>query len=155
MTHRVDRLSRSLLDFAKLMEAFEQYHVAFASVTQHFQSGTSMGRLRPRRWRGTTNPLTMCPKASASRIGPGIDCRAKARLVPHRNPDLYALERGGAAVFASDRADSPSPAGLDKAELQQLKDYKLKNKHPDPLQHVKDDSNLKKLVQAREEAVGN
>jgi site-specific DNA recombinase len=45
VTHRVDRLSRSLLDFAKLMEVFEQHHVAFVSVTQHFHSGTSMGRL--------------------------------------------------------------------------------------------------------------
>jgi site-specific DNA recombinase len=45
VTHRVDRLSRSLLDFAKLMETFEQHQVAFVSVTQHFHSGTSMGRL--------------------------------------------------------------------------------------------------------------
>jgi site-specific DNA recombinase len=45
LTHRVDRLSRSLLDFAKLMELFEQHQVAFVSVTQHFHSGTSMGRL--------------------------------------------------------------------------------------------------------------
>ena len=45
VTHRVDRLSRSLLDFAKLMEAFEQHRVAFVSVTQHFNSATSMGRL--------------------------------------------------------------------------------------------------------------
>jgi site-specific DNA recombinase len=45
VTHRVDRLSRSLLDFAKLMERFEQHHVAFVSVTQHFNSATSMGRL--------------------------------------------------------------------------------------------------------------
>jgi len=45
VTHRVDRLSRSLLDFAKLMEVFEHHHVAFVSVTQHFHSGTSMGRL--------------------------------------------------------------------------------------------------------------
>jgi site-specific DNA recombinase len=45
VTHRVDRLSRSLLDFAKLMEAFEQHQVAFVSVTQHFNSATSMGRL--------------------------------------------------------------------------------------------------------------
>jgi site-specific DNA recombinase len=45
VTHRVDRLSRSLLDFAKLMEVFEQHHVAFVSVTQHFHSGTLMGRL--------------------------------------------------------------------------------------------------------------
>jgi site-specific DNA recombinase len=45
LTHRVDRLSRSLLDFAKLMGRFEQHQVAFVSVTQHFNSGTSMGRL--------------------------------------------------------------------------------------------------------------
>src|SRR5271166_6990 len=45
LTHRVDRLSRSLLDFARLMETFEQHQVAFVSVTQHFHSGTSMGRL--------------------------------------------------------------------------------------------------------------
>src|SRR5262249_45496309 len=45
VTHRVDRLSRSLLDFAKLMETFEHHHVAFVSVTQHFNSATSMGRL--------------------------------------------------------------------------------------------------------------
>jgi hypothetical protein len=32
--HRVDRLSRSLLDFAKLMETFEQHGVAFVSVTK-------------------------------------------------------------------------------------------------------------------------
>jgi site-specific DNA recombinase len=45
LTHRVDRLSRSLLDFAKLMERFEQHQVALVSVTQHFNSATSMGRL--------------------------------------------------------------------------------------------------------------
>jgi site-specific DNA recombinase len=45
LAHRVDRLSRSLLDFAKLMETFERHQVAFVSVTQHFHSGTSMGRL--------------------------------------------------------------------------------------------------------------
>jgi site-specific DNA recombinase len=40
LTHRVDRLSRSLFDFAQLMETFEQHQVAFVSVTQHFHSGT-------------------------------------------------------------------------------------------------------------------
>jgi site-specific DNA recombinase len=45
LTHRVDRLSRSLMDFARLMETFERHQVAFVSVTQHFNSGTSMGRL--------------------------------------------------------------------------------------------------------------
>src|SRR5262245_50370028 len=45
LTHRVDRLSRSLLDFARLMETFEEQRTAFVSVTQHFHSATSMGRL--------------------------------------------------------------------------------------------------------------
>ncbi len=43
--YKVDRLSRSLLDFAKMMEKFEQYGVSFVSITQQFNSATSMGRL--------------------------------------------------------------------------------------------------------------
>jgi site-specific DNA recombinase len=42
---KVDRLSRSLLDFARLMERFERHGVHFVSVTQHFDTSTSMGRL--------------------------------------------------------------------------------------------------------------
>src|SRR5262249_3907694 len=45
VTHRVDRLSRSLLDFAKLMETFEPHGVAFVSGTQQLNSASSMGRL--------------------------------------------------------------------------------------------------------------
>src|SRR6202142_2100722 len=43
--YKVDRLSRSLLDFARLMETFEQHQVSFVSVTQLFNTATSMGRL--------------------------------------------------------------------------------------------------------------
>jgi site-specific DNA recombinase len=43
--YKVDRLSRSLLDFAKMMETFEQHGVSFVSITQQFNSVTSMGRL--------------------------------------------------------------------------------------------------------------
>src|SRR6266849_3717059 len=43
--YKVDRFSRSLLDFAKMMETFEQHRVAFVSVTQQFNTATSMGRL--------------------------------------------------------------------------------------------------------------
>src|SRR4051794_34276467 len=43
--YKIDRLSRSLLDFAKMMDLFEQHRVALVSVTQQFNSGTSMGRL--------------------------------------------------------------------------------------------------------------
>jgi site-specific DNA recombinase len=45
LVHRVDRLSRSLLDFAKMMETFDKHQVAFVSITQQFNSATSMGRL--------------------------------------------------------------------------------------------------------------
>jgi site-specific DNA recombinase len=43
--YKVDRLSRSLLDFAKMMETFEKHGVSFVSITQQFNSATSMGRL--------------------------------------------------------------------------------------------------------------
>ncbi len=45
MVYKVDRLSRSLLDFARILETFERHSVAFVSVTQQFNTGTSMGRL--------------------------------------------------------------------------------------------------------------
>lgn len=43
--YKVDRLSRSLMDFAKLVETFEAHGVTFTSVTQSFSTTTSMGRL--------------------------------------------------------------------------------------------------------------
>ena len=45
VVYKVDRLSRSLLDFARMMEVFDKRKVAFVSVTQQFNTGTSMGRL--------------------------------------------------------------------------------------------------------------
>ena len=45
VVYKVDRLSRSLLDFVKLLQFFEDHKVAFVSVTQHFNTNTSMGRL--------------------------------------------------------------------------------------------------------------
>jgi site-specific DNA recombinase len=45
VVYKVDRLTRSLTDFAKLVELFDAYGVAFVSVTQSFNTTTSMGRL--------------------------------------------------------------------------------------------------------------
>jgi site-specific DNA recombinase len=45
VVYKVDRLSRSLLDFARMMQTFEKYRVSFVSVTQQFNTATSMGRL--------------------------------------------------------------------------------------------------------------
>jgi len=45
VVYKVDRLTRSLADFAKLVEIFDQYNVSFISVTQQFNTTSSMGRL--------------------------------------------------------------------------------------------------------------
>jgi site-specific DNA recombinase len=45
VVYKIDRLTRSLMDFAKLVEVFDQHGVTFVSVTQSFNTTTSMGRL--------------------------------------------------------------------------------------------------------------
>ena len=45
VVHRVDRLSRSLLDFARLMAFFQEHGVSFVSVTQNFSTADPVGRL--------------------------------------------------------------------------------------------------------------
>ncbi len=45
VVYKIDRLSRSLMDFAKLVEVFDRHGVTFVSVTQAFNTTTSMGRL--------------------------------------------------------------------------------------------------------------
>jgi site-specific DNA recombinase len=45
VVYKVDRLTRSLADFAKLVELFDGHNVSFVSVTQQFNTTTSMGRL--------------------------------------------------------------------------------------------------------------
>jgi site-specific DNA recombinase len=45
VVYKIDRLTRSLTDFAKMVEVFEKKGTSFVSVTQHFNTTTSMGRL--------------------------------------------------------------------------------------------------------------
>ena len=45
VVYKVDRLTRSLSDFAKIVEVFDAHGASFVSVTQHFNTTTSMGRL--------------------------------------------------------------------------------------------------------------
>ena len=45
LVYKVDRLTRSLADFAKLIELFDAHNVSFVSVTQSFHTSSSMGRL--------------------------------------------------------------------------------------------------------------
>ncbi|GJL85330.1 MAG: hypothetical protein DHS20C02_11050 [Micavibrio sp.] len=45
VVYKIDRLTRSLMDFSKLVEVFDEYGVTFVSVTQSFNTTNSMGRL--------------------------------------------------------------------------------------------------------------
>ncbi len=45
VVYKVDRLSRSLMDFSRIMQVFDQRKVSFVSVTQQFNTTHSMGRL--------------------------------------------------------------------------------------------------------------
>lgn len=45
VVYKIDRLTRSLADFSKMVEVFERQSVSFVSVTQQFNTTTSMGRL--------------------------------------------------------------------------------------------------------------
>ena len=45
VVYKVDRLTRSIMDFAKIIEIFDSNNASFVSITQHFNTTTSMGRL--------------------------------------------------------------------------------------------------------------
>src|SRR3954465_13460540 len=45
VVYKIDRLSRALMDFSRLVEIFDRHNVTFVSVTQSFNTTTSMGRL--------------------------------------------------------------------------------------------------------------
>jgi site-specific DNA recombinase len=45
VVYKMDRLTRALLDFSKLVEVFDKHGVTFVSVTENFNTTTSMGRL--------------------------------------------------------------------------------------------------------------
>jgi len=70
VVYKVDRLTRSLADFAKLVELFDAHGVSFVSVTQQFNTTTSMGRL-------TLNVLlsfAQFERGSARAFGSGAPC---------------------------------------------------------------------------------
>lgn len=45
VVYKIDRLTRSLHDFSKLVEIFDKHNASFVSITQQFNTSTSMGRL--------------------------------------------------------------------------------------------------------------
>lgn len=45
VVYKIDRLTRSLMDFSKIIEVLDKHNASFVSITQHFNTTTSMGRL--------------------------------------------------------------------------------------------------------------
>jgi site-specific DNA recombinase len=91
VVYKIDRLSRSLMDFSKLVEAFDRNGVTFVSVTQSFNTTTSMGRL-------TLNILLSFAQFEreviAERVRDKIRAsRAKGIFMGGRVPFGYRLEK--------------------------------------------------------------
>ncbi|MBL9150074.1 MAG: recombinase family protein [Phycisphaerae bacterium] len=128
VVYKVDRLSRSLLDFARMMSLFEKRKVSFVSVTQRFDTSQSMGRLtlnvllsfaqferelvsertrdkiamtrRRGQWTGSRAPLGYRYDAAASRLVVVEDEAELLRLVFRTYLETGSLERTAAALNA-------------------------------------------------------
>ena len=70
VVYKVDRLTRSLADFAKLVELFDAHGVSFVSVTQQFNTTTSMGRL---------TSTSFCPLPSSNGKSPPNGSATRSR----------------------------------------------------------------------------
>ena len=96
VVYKVDRLSRSLLDFARIMETFDRHKVSFVSVTQQFNTTHSMGRL-------TLNILLSFAQFEREIIGE----RVRDKISAQRRKGKWT---GGVAVLGYDVDRSgPSP----------------------------------------------
>jgi DNA invertase Pin-like site-specific DNA recombinase len=93
VVYKVDRLTRSLADFAKLVELFDAHGVSFVSVTQQFNTTTSMGRL-------TLNVLLSFAQFEREVTGERIRDKIAAY-------DLQALSRAWQHRAAPDRSPRP------------------------------------------------
>jgi site-specific DNA recombinase len=94
VVYKVDRLSRSLLDFAKIMERFEAHQTSFVSVTQQFNTTHSMGRL-------TLNILLSFAQFEREIISE----RTRDKIAAARRKGKFA---GGKPVLGYDLLSSPS-----------------------------------------------
>ncbi len=87
MVYKVDRLTRPLADFAKIVEVFDRRGVSFVSVTQQFKTSTSMGRL-------TLNMLLSLAQFEREITGE----RSRDKIAASNNPLVRKIR-----VFAADR----------------------------------------------------
>ena len=102
VVYKVDRLTRSLADFAKLVELFDQHSVSFVSITQSFNTTSSMGRL-------TLNVLLSFAQFEREVIGERVRDRLRRRasgsmiLRPaefNRSPRSHEAKERSNGIFA-------------------------------------------------------
>jgi DNA invertase Pin-like site-specific DNA recombinase len=102
VVYKIDRLSRSLLDFAEIIGAFDRHNVTFVSVTQQFNTTTSMGRL-------TLNILLSFAQFEREVIGERI--RDKISMAKRRGK-----QTGGTPVLGYDLEDGKLVVNEEEAE---------------------------------------
>jgi len=99
IVYKVDRLSRSLMDFAQLLEFLDKHNVTFVSVTQAFNTNTSMGRL-------TLNILLSFAQFEREIISERTKdkmaaARKKGQWVGGRPPFGYDVEKDGKKLLVN------------------------------------------------------
>ena len=98
VVYKVDRLSRSLMDFTRVMQVFDRHKVSFVSVTQQFNTTHSMGRL-------TLNILLSFAQFEREIISE----RTRDKIAAARRKGKFA---GGKPLLGYDLASSPAGAKL-------------------------------------------
>jgi DNA invertase Pin-like site-specific DNA recombinase len=98
VVYKADRLTRSLADFAKLAELFDQHQVSFVSITQSFNTTSSMGRL-------TLNVLL-----SFAQFEREVTCeRVRDKIAASKRMASGSVGRFRSAIAASTRRSSSCP----------------------------------------------
>jgi site-specific DNA recombinase len=103
VVYKVDRLTRSLADFAKLVELFDEFEVSFVSITQSFNTTSSMGRL-------TLNVLLSFAQFEREVIGE----RVRDKIAASKRRGIWV---GGPVPFGYRSVDKKIEVVEDKAEL--------------------------------------
>jgi len=106
VVYKVDRLTRSLADFAKLVELFDQHSVSFVSVTQSFNTTSSMGRL-------TLNVLLSFAQFEREVIGE----RVRDKIAASKRKGIWV---GGPIPLGYRRVDKKLVVAPEEAETVQM-----------------------------------
>ena len=103
VVYKIDRLTRSLADFDRIVELFDAHKVSFVSVTQSWRAGTGLSLLRL----GTT--ATRAARGSVQRFGKqpcdptGFGSRARGQARRHNAADAHPRQRGSPGRYSARR----------------------------------------------------